>query len=125
MIRGDVREFRRAVTNLVVNAWKHNESGAKVKITAKAEDGGLLITVADNGDPIPPQQRETILQPFVTADEARSSRGGSGLGLAITAKLAALMGGELRIVDSGGEYVKAFEISGLPLTSKRGYSTSK
>ena len=118
MIRGDAREFRRAVTNLVVNAWKHNGAGAKVRIAAKAEDGRLLISVADSGEPIPPGEREALLQPFVTADKARTSRGGSGLGLAISAKVVAMMGGTLRIVDAGGEYTKAFEIRGLPLSDE-------
>ena len=115
MIRGDAREFRRAVTNLMVNAWKHNRGGAKVRVAVKAADGRLSISVADSGEPIPPEQREAILQPFVTSDEARTSRGGSGLGLAITAKVAGLMGGTLRVVDADGEYVKAFEIQGIPI----------
>ena len=113
MILGDAREFRRAVTNLIVNAWKHNTAGAKVRVTAKEADGKPLFSVADDGDPIPPEAREAILRPFVTADEARTSRGGSGLGLAISAKIIALMGGTLRVVDAGGAYVKAFEIRGL------------
>ncbi len=115
MIRGDAREFRRAVTNLLVNAWKHNGIGAKVRITAKEADGKLLVSVADNGEAIPPKEREAILQPFVTADEARTSGGGSGLGLAISSNVISLMGGTLRVVDADGEYIKAFEIQGLPI----------
>ena len=118
MIIGDTREFRRAVTNLVVNAWKHNEPGTKVLIAAKAAGDKLLVTVADNGAQIPQEMREVILQPFVTGDAARMSRNGSGLGLAIAAKNAALMGGALRIVDVDGEYVKAFEICGISLVSR-------
>lgn len=59
--------------------------------------------------------RKMILQPFITADEARTSRGGSGLGLAISSKVISLMGGTLRVVDADGEYIKAFEIQGLPI----------
>ncbi len=114
-IVGDARQFRRAVTNLVVNAWKHNAEGAKVRVAVKAAGGGLAVSVADDGEPIPPERREALLQPFVTADEARQSSGGSGLGLAISAKIVALMGGTLRIVDADGAYVKAFEISGIPM----------
>ena len=112
-VRGDAREFRRAVTNLIINAWKHNEPGTKVKITAAAKDGILLIAVADNGSQIPQQQRDAILQPFVTADASRTSHGGGGLGLAISARVIALMGGTLRIADAEKPYLKAFEITGL------------
>lgn len=115
MILGDTREFRRAVTNLVVNAWKHNEPGTKVCITAKAAGDELLVAVADNGAQIPEEMREVILQPFVTGDAARTSHDGSGLGLAIATKIIALMGGALRIVDADGEYVKAFEICRISL----------
>lgn len=116
-ILGDSRELRRAVTNLVVNAWKHNEPGTKVRITAKAAGDELLIAVADNGAQIPQKMREVILQPFVTGDAARMSRNGSGLGLTIAAKIVVLMGGALRIVDVDGEYVKAFEICSISLKS--------
>lgn len=115
MIQGDAREFRRAVTNLIVNAWKHNADGAKVRITVKEADGRLLVSVADNGEPVPSAQREALLKPFVTADEARTTQGGSGLGLAISAKIARLMGGTLRIVEAEGEYTKAFEMCGIPV----------
>lgn len=117
-ILGDEREFRRAVTNLIVNAWKHNKSGAKVRVAVQAADGCVQISVADDGAAIPPDRREALLQPFVTADDARTSRGGSGLGLAISARIVQLMGGSLRIVDMDGGYVKAFEISGIALTGR-------
>lgn len=116
-ILGDARAFRRAVTNLVVNAWKHNAAGAKVRVAVTSEGGRLRICVADDGEPIPPDQREALLRPFVTADEARTSRGGSGLGLAISAKIARLMGGALHIADADGEYVKAFEICDLTIVN--------
>ncbi len=118
MILGDTREFRRAVTNLVVNAWKHNEPGTKVRITAKAAGDELLVAIADNGTQIPQEMREVILQPFINGDAARTSHNGSGLGLAIAAKIVALMGGALRIVDADGEYVKAFEICRISLISR-------
>ncbi len=89
-----------------------------MRVAAKEVDGRLLICVADDDAPIPPEAREALLRPFVTADEARTSRGGSGLGLAIAAKIARLMGGALRIADADGGYVKAFVIVGIPLAEK-------
>ena len=49
-----------------------------MRVAAKEVDGRLLICVADDGAPIPPEAREALLRPFVTADEARTSRGGVG-----------------------------------------------
>lgn len=112
-ILGDAREFRRAVTNLVVNAWKHNESGAKVRVALKAANGQATVSIADTGAAIAPEQREGLFKPFVTADAARQSSGGSGLGLAIASKIIAEMGGRIDVVDGPAPYTKAFVISGL------------
>lgn len=97
MSAGDARELRRAVTNLIVNAWKHNKADARVCISAQGIGGELRICVADDGDEISLEKRVAIFDPFVVADEARSSGQGSGLGLAITAKAVSMMGGERQV----------------------------
>jgi len=115
MILGDAMEFRRAVTNLIVNAWKHNERGAQVRVTVREEKGQALISGADTGAVISKEQKKTVFQPFVTADEARPSSGGNGLGLAVVSAVIARHGGEMRIAEGSAPHTKAFEITGLPL----------
>lgn len=114
-VHGDAQEFRRAVTNLIVNAWKHNAPGTRALITARENSGELLVSVADDGADIPAESRDAIFEAFTTADEARPSAKGSGLGLAITAKAIAMMGGSVAVEDASGGFTKAFVIRGLKL----------
>ena len=59
-----------------------------------------MIRVADQGEGIPPEEREHIFERFHRGATAGSS-GGFGLGLAIGRELARRMGGELD-VDADG-----------------------
>lgn len=68
----------RAVTNLVDNACKFDESGGPIEVVV---DGGSL-TVLDRGPGIPAGEEERIFDRFHRADGARSMPG-SGLGLSI------------------------------------------
>lgn len=68
----------RAVTNLVDNACKFDQSGAPIEVVV---DGGSL-TVLDRGQGITPGEEERIFDRFHRSDSARSMPG-SGLGLSI------------------------------------------
>lgn len=118
MIEGDAQEFRRAVTNLIVNAWKHNAPGTRVRITARAAGDELLVSVADSGTPIPAEERAALFDPFTVADKSRPSGKGSGLGLAIAAKAIALMGGTVAVEDAPDEFTKAFVIRGIRIAER-------
>ncbi len=88
-------EFSRALSNLIINAYRHNPENAKVMIQLE-NNIGVKITIADNGYAI---NDDTIFDPFVCDDESRSTMGGSGLGLAIAKKIIEQHGGRL-YVDS-------------------------
>ena len=64
-----------------------------------------MITVDDDGEGVPPDQRDTVFDRFarLDADRARGT-GGSGLGLAIVAEITRSHGGTVRVADapSGG-----------------------
>ncbi len=68
----------RAVTNLVDNACKFDQSGGPIVVVV---DGGSL-TVLDRGPGIPPGEEQQIFDRFHRSDAARSMPG-SGLGLSI------------------------------------------
>ena len=55
-----------------------------------------VVTVADNGEGIPPDRADTIFDPFVVGSDARSGSG-SGLGLAITRRIVEKHGGSIRL----------------------------
>ncbi len=90
--RADPVALRRALTNLVLNAVEHG--GARVFVTlSHRPDGGLAVSVRDEGPGIDPQELRRLFKPFERGRSAEAR--GAGLGLAITLGLIELHGGTL------------------------------
>ncbi|MBJ9722105.1 HAMP domain-containing protein [Acinetobacter calcoaceticus] len=86
--------LKRLIANLINNAKRY---GAEpIELSAKVENEHILITVADHGEGIPPDQIEELMQPFVRGDSARTIQG-SGLGLAIVKRIVDIHQGEIQI----------------------------
>jgi two-component system heavy metal sensor histidine kinase CusS len=92
----------RMVANLVTNAVRHARDGSTIVLSAAAAaDGGCEIAVANDGDPIPPEQQARIFERrYRGAGDRSKDPARSGLGLAIVQSAMALHGGSVR-VDSG------------------------
>ena len=71
---------------------------------------GILVIIADDGQPIPRELAEHMFEPFAMGDSSRSSRGGSGLGLSIAAKISQMHGYRLILDENYPGYTKAFVI---------------
>lgn len=100
-IEFDPEALSRAVSNLVDNAIRHAGPEGRVLLAAVPSEGGVLITVDDDGPGIPLAERERIFDRFTRLDRARSSEtGGSGLGLAIVKALVEAAGGSVACSDS-------------------------
>lgn len=108
----DTIEFSRAISNLIINAYRHNKPESKVAIALEKDDGNndIKIIVADNGEDIDAEMKKTIFNPFICGDESRNSKEGSGLGLAITKKIVEKHGGKIYIDSNIVGYTKAFII---------------
>lgn len=87
--------------NLVRNAIQHHRPGATdgfVEISTGHDDGGVFLSVTDNGPGIPAEDRPHIFERFYRVDKARTGDSGhSGLGLAIASTIAANQGGRLTV----------------------------
>ena len=91
--------FKRALSNLVMNAAAHGE---RVEVTARRRPvGDIEILIDDNGPGIPPDRYEEAFKPFSRLDEARNqNEKGVGLGLAIARDVARALGGDLTLDKS-------------------------
>jgi two-component system sensor histidine kinase KdpD len=70
------------IQNLLENAGHHTPPGTKVQVEADIHEGGLRITVSDNGPGIPPGQEREIFNKFATFSHGDRPKG-AGLGLSI------------------------------------------
>jgi signal transduction histidine kinase/AmiR/NasT family two-component response regulator len=100
--RGDAIRVRQVLYNLVSNAMKFTAAGA-VTVRVARLDGGLVVSVADTGIGIGPDQIGRLFDKFVQADASTTRRfGGTGLGLAICRELCGAMGGDIRVESELG-----------------------
>ena len=107
-INADKTELKRAVTNLIVNIFKHNPDGISAKISVAEEGGKAVIRIADSGDPLP--DGVDIFKPFVTENTARTVGQGTGLGLAVTKRVIESHGGTIGVETTVPGYTKMFVI---------------
>ncbi len=74
----------RSVANVLRNSIRYAWQAGPILVSARPENGSVLITVSDSGPGVPEEALEKIFQPFYRLDESRNRRtGGAGLGLAI------------------------------------------
>jgi two-component system, OmpR family, sensor histidine kinase CpxA len=74
----------RAMANLIRNALRYAGGGGPVMVSARSQDNGVTLTVADSGPGVPESTLQQIFDPFFRVESSRSrDTGGIGLGLAI------------------------------------------
>ena len=100
MLRGDEDLLREALFNLVSNAVKFTPPGGHVEIAAETCDGGVRVSVRDNGPGVAPADRDRIFQRFFRGGAA-GGEPGHGLGLNIAQAIAELHGLDLRLEEIG------------------------
>ena len=97
-MQGDAGLMRQLVRNLVDNAARHAATGITLAVAPAAGATSVVLTVSDDGDGIPADERERVFERFVRLDDARArDTGGSGLGLAIVREIATAHGGSVRV----------------------------
>jgi len=94
------KAIRRALTNLIDNAWKYG--GGDVRLKAATVDSEIHIEISDRGPGIPASETERLKRPFARLETARTNAGGTGLGLAIVERIARLHDGRLDLLANPG-----------------------
>lgn len=95
-----------AVSNLIKNATEsidaarlRSQEAGRILICAYIQKGKIIVEIIDNGKGLPQQEREKLLEPYIT-----TRKKGTGLGLAIVKKIVEDHAGQLELYDAPKEF---------------------
>ena len=109
--------LRRALDNLVENAWRHGAPPVVLRTGADATQ--VWLEVQDQGPGITAEEIDRMRQPFARGGgTARAGAPGAGLGLAIAERVARAQGGALELHSAPGQGLRARLV--LPQTGPGG-----
>jgi two-component system nitrogen regulation sensor histidine kinase NtrY len=98
----DHRLVTQAMTNIVKNATEAIEAAASIergpgtiRVSILRDDGHAVVDIEDNGKGLPREDREKLLEPYMTTRAK-----GTGLGLAIVRKIMEEHGGTIALLDA-------------------------
>lgn len=116
-VSGDFSELQSVFTNLLDNAVKYSEKGAKIFIEAKNADAkSVEIRIKDTGDGIAPAQVKRIFNRFYRIPGLSTQKAkGTGLGLFIVRSIVKKHRGQIT-VESAGEGAGSTFVVRLPKT---------
>lgn len=91
---GDLLRLGQVLANLLGNAAKYTDPNGLIVLTARIDNGEIMVSVRDNGIGLAPKLREQVFDLYVQGGEAlERSRGGLGIGLTLVRKIVQLHGG--------------------------------
>ncbi len=100
LIYADATLLKQVMANLLENAAKYSAPGSPITLSAAHDQRGFTIRVIDQGQGIPPGERENVFNLFHRVKAGDSRVAGTGLGLAICRGIIEAMEGN--IIATGG-----------------------
>lgn len=116
-IRGSQAHLGKLVDILLDNAQKYSSAKGSTQVMLKAlGKKSCLLTVANEGEPLSPQELKNIFKRFYRADDARERTGSYGLGLSIAEGIVKAHRGKIWAESKDG--VNTFFVH-LPTTARK------
>lgn len=113
LMEADAEKLVRVFNNLLTNALKYGHGCKQIIMTVEQVDSKAVITVKNDGEPIPSASLKLLFDRFYRVEESRSKEtGGTGLGLAIAESIVSLHHGKI-YAESDAEWTSF--IMELPL----------
>ena len=101
IVKGNTNLLYRALYNLVENAIRYNYEEGSVNITLETRGQEGVITIADTGVGIAPEQRELVFEPFYRVNKSRSREfGGAGIGLSLVKTILKRHGASITVSEN-------------------------
>jgi PAS domain S-box-containing protein len=100
----DKRLVRIIVQNLLANAIRYTTEGGTATLSLKSNGGATIVSVADTGVGIPPEEQGKIFSKMYRATNAQKMEAnGNGIGLYMCKALAEAMGGTITFESEMGK----------------------
>lgn len=97
VVRAESGPLSQVLLNLIINAAQAMDGKGNIRVTGRAEEGGVELSVEDEGPGLTPEIQAHLFEPFF------STKGkGTGLGLAVSRHLVASLGGTLSAANREG-----------------------
>jgi signal transduction histidine kinase len=102
--RWDASRIRQVVSNLVINAAKYGDRSGTIRVSLRADDARVRLSVENTGPRIPKDVMSFLFEPLRrhAAAEAEGERESLGLGLFIVRQVALAHGGDVAVESSDG-----------------------
>jgi PAS domain S-box-containing protein len=97
-IYADPDRLQQVFSNLLTNATKFTPSRGRISLTVEADDGAIVVRVADTGRGIPPEMLPRVFDLFT---QASTDERGIGVGLAVVRGLVERHGGTVAGYSEG------------------------
>ncbi len=94
----DPDQLTQVLWNIALNGVEAMEGRGRLRVDVERVDGHVVISVADTGCGIPPEDRARVFDPFYSRKPA-----GSGLGLTIAQRIVAAHGGRMDLDSTPGQ----------------------
>lgn len=98
----DADLIQMVITHLLDNALKYSPSGSRISVSAKREDGRVVICVADRGPGISEEEQSRIFEKFYRGKGDKNLKG-TGMGLAIAREVMLAHGQEIWVASQLGK----------------------
>ncbi|HTY07569.1 MAG TPA: ATP-binding protein, partial [Candidatus Edwardsbacteria bacterium] len=103
-VTADEGKINRVVSNLLSNALKFTPKQGRILIAAVEKPTLIEVSVTDNGEGIPPEDRERVFEKFYQVKKRKLGRKtGTGLGLPLCRQLVEAHGGKIWVESQYGK----------------------
>lgn len=114
-VYGDESRLRQVFINIIDNAVKYTEPNGKIDVVVTKNEDLVVISVADTGCGIAPEDLPKVKQKFFKANRTKR---GSGIGLAVADEIVSMHGGYLEVESELGKGTTVTVM--FPLAEKKG-----
>ena len=107
-IKADRDKIKQAMLNIMINGVEAMPDGGTLRVGAKRNENGILISCQDTGSGIPDEIKDKIFDLFYTTKD-----GGTGIGLSFAQNIIQAHGGVIRLEQThkGSKFVIAIPVN--------------